>query len=139
MARLSSSTSPPSHRTPRRAAAWIRPRRSRYELTLRRDGERRTVALGPALRSNSERLLRDACVAGAGVLLQTSLHAMQDIAAGRLVVLLEGWRIGSVGIYALYPHRRHLPAKVRACVDFLAGELGGDAGRDPWLERLDAS
>jgi DNA-binding transcriptional LysR family regulator len=52
------------------------------------------------------------------------------------VTVLDDWRIADVGVYALYPHRRHLPAKVRAFVDFLAARLGGDASRDPWCERL---
>lgn len=106
------------------------------ELTLRRGGERHTVAFTPAMRSNSERVLREACVAGAGIMLLTSINAWRELAAGRLVTVLDDWRIADVGIYALYPHRRHLPAKVRAFVDFLATRLGGDASRDPWCERL---
>lgn len=108
------------------------------ELQLRRAGERRVVALTPAMRSNSERVLREACVAGAGVLLATSINAWQDIAEGRLVRVLGDWRIAHVGVYAMYPHRRHLPAKVRTFVDYLAEALGGDAARDPWLARVAA-
>jgi DNA-binding transcriptional LysR family regulator len=108
------------------------------ELALRRGAERRTVTLAPAMRSNSERVLREAAMAGAGVLLLTSIHAWREIAAGRLVRVLPDWRIGSVGIYAMYPHRRHLPAKVRSFVDFMAEALGGDADRDPWMERIAA-
>jgi DNA-binding transcriptional LysR family regulator len=106
------------------------------ELGFRRDGERRTVPLVPALRSNSVRVLREACAAGAGVLLAPSMNAWRDLAAGRLVRILADWRIGSVGLHALYPHRRHLPAKVRSFVDYVAEALGGDATRDPWLERV---
>jgi DNA-binding transcriptional LysR family regulator len=106
------------------------------ELTLRRGGERHTVAFRPAMRSNSERVLREACVAGAGMMLLTSINAWRELEAGRLATLLDDWHIADVGIYALYPHRRHLPAKVRAFVDFLAVRLGGDASRDPWCERL---
>jgi hypothetical protein len=29
-----------------------------------------------------------------------------------------------VAIYAVYPHRRHLPAKTRAFIDFLAASFG---------------
>jgi hypothetical protein len=29
-----------------------------------------------------------------------------------------------VGIYAVYPHRRHLPAKTRVFIDFLAESFG---------------
>jgi len=106
------------------------------ELTLRRGGERQTIEFTPAMRSNSERVLREACVAGAGIMLLTSINAWRELAPGRLVTVLDDRRIADVGVYALYPHRRHLPAKVRAFVDFLAARLGGDASRDPWCERL---
>ena len=106
------------------------------ELTLRRAGERRAVEFKPAMRSNSERVLREACVAGAGIMLLTSINAWRDLEAGRLATVLDDWHVADVGVYALYPHRRHLPAKVRAFVDFLAVRLGGDASRDPWCERL---
>jgi len=43
-----------------------------------------------------------------------------DIANGTLVDVLPGSTPDEAGIYAVYPHRRYLPAKVRALVDFLA-------------------
>ena len=43
-----------------------------------------------------------------------------DLNAGRLVEVLPGLMGSDAGIYAVYPHRRYLPAKVRALVDFLA-------------------
>ena len=45
-------------------------------------------------------------------------------------VLLE-WSVGERGIYAVYPHRRLVPSKVRAFVDFFRTELG-DGEDDPW-------
>jgi len=111
----------------------------RDELLLRRAAEKRKVHIAPAMRSNSERVLREACVAGAGIMLLTSLNAWREVAAGRLVPVLTDWRIVDAGVYALYPHRRHLPAKVRAFVDFVAERLGGDATADPWWERIEAA
>lgn len=111
----------------------------RDELMLRREGERRTVRIAPALRSNNGRLLREACVAGSGILLLTTISAWREIAAGRLVPVLADWRVADVGVYAVYPHRRHLAAKVRAFVDFLTDRLGGDATRDPWAESIAAA
>ena len=51
--------------------------------------------------------------------------------AKRLEPVLPEWSLGHRGIYAVYPHRRFVPAKVRAFVDFLRTALG-DASRDPW-------
>jgi DNA-binding transcriptional LysR family regulator len=111
----------------------------RNELRLRREGEVRLVPIAPVMRSNSTRVLREACLAGAGILMQTTAAAWREVAAGRLVPVLEDWRVAEVGVFAVYPHRRHLAAKVRAFVDFLAESLGGDATRDPWAERMSAA
>jgi DNA-binding transcriptional LysR family regulator len=43
-----------------------------------------------------------------------------DLAAGRLVRVLAEYAPAPAGVYAVYPSRRHLSAKVRAFVDFLA-------------------
>jgi DNA-binding transcriptional LysR family regulator len=111
----------------------------RGELHLRREGERRNVQIGAVMRSNSNRVLREACVAGAGIMLLGTVNAWQDIAAGRLAIVLEDWKLVDLGLYAVFPHRRHLAAKVRAFVDFLAERLGGDPARDPWWERIEAA
>lgn len=111
----------------------------RNELLLRRPGEKRLVPITPVMRSNSTRVLREACLAGAGILMQTSATAWREATAGRLIPVLEEWRIADVGVFAVYPHRRHLAAKVRAFVDFLAERLGDDATRDPWWERIAAA
>ena len=111
----------------------------REELMLRRDGERRVVPIKPVMRSNSTRLLRDACVAGAGILLLTTISAWHEVAAGRLTTVLDDWRTLNIGLHAVFPHRRHLAAKVRTFVDFLAARIGGDPARDPWWERIEAA
>jgi hypothetical protein len=108
----------------------------RAELLLRREGEKRLVHITPVMRSNSNRVLREACVAGAGILLITTINSWGEIVAGRLTTVLEDWHTVDLGLYAMFPHRRHLAAKVRAFVDFLAERLGGDATRDPWWERI---
>ncbi|TIT50167.1 MAG: LysR family transcriptional regulator, partial [Mesorhizobium sp.] len=45
---------------------------------------------------------------------------------GRLEVRLDEFRPDSSPIYALYPHRTYIAAKVRAFVDFLIRELSAD-------------
>jgi DNA-binding transcriptional LysR family regulator len=44
--------------------------------------------------------------------------------SGRLEAVLTEWTPPPSGIYAVYPHNRHLSAKVRAFVDFLVERLG---------------
>ncbi|RUT89817.1 LysR family transcriptional regulator, partial [Mesorhizobium sp. M7A.T.Ca.US.000.02.2.1] len=41
------------------------------------------------------------------------------LASGRLVAVMDDRILSGGGIFAVYPHRRYLPAKVRVFVDFL--------------------
>lgn len=69
----------------------------------------------------------EALIAGIGIGRVTDLRVQGDIAAGRLVPILEAFeRRDGVPIYALHKSRRHVPPKVRAFVDFLRDRLRGD-------------
>jgi DNA-binding transcriptional LysR family regulator len=65
----------------------------------------------------------DTCTAAAlqhmGLVLQPSFLVGQHLAAGRLVDVMPQFCSIELGVYAVYPSRRHLPPKVRALVDFL--------------------
>lgn len=87
-----------------------------------------SVRTQPCLSSNSGDTCRAAALAGQGVILQPSFLVDTDLAAGTLVELMPEYRAVELGIYAVYPTRKHVPAKVRALLDFL-GEQFGDAGR----------
>ena len=58
--------------------------------------------------------------AGLGISTSPDFIAQPYIDAGELVALYEGYLPTDRGIYAIYPHRRYLPAKVRTFVDFLS-------------------
>ena len=76
-------------------------------------------------------VLRDWAVAGLGIALKSTWDVRRDLEIGSLVPLLPGYTFGSdVAIYAVYPHRRYLPAKTRALIDFLAESLGSERYRD---------
>lgn len=68
----------------------------------------------------------DAAVRGAGIAFVYEDFARQEIAAGSLVRILakDGATDGAFHIY--YPHRSHMPGKLRAFVDFMR-----DANRPP--------
>ena len=61
-----------------------------------------------------------AAQAGLGIAWLPDFFVGEDIAEGRLVRLLERYEIEPVGIWAVYPQRRHLNLKVRLAVDRLA-------------------
>ncbi|RZM00859.1 MAG: LysR family transcriptional regulator, partial [Sphingomonas sp.] len=77
---------------------------------------------GPIKADNGD-IIRLAAIGGAGIAFQPGFIVDADIAAGRLVRVLPGWQSAELGVYAVYPSRRHLSAKVRTFVDFLAAAL----------------
>jgi DNA-binding transcriptional LysR family regulator len=77
---------------------------------------------GP-IRADNGDLLRLAALSGAGIVFQPQFIVDADIAAGRLVRLLPQWQSAELGVYAVYPSRKHLSAKVRTFVDFLLAAL----------------
>lgn len=82
----------------------------------------RTVGVRVAgrLQVNSAVMVRHFLLEGAGIGLCPGFVVEDDIAAGRLVPVLEKFAGYRLGIYALYPHTRHVPRRVRVFVDFLA-------------------
>jgi DNA-binding transcriptional LysR family regulator len=84
-----------------------------------------TVRVGGNLQVNHGDGLRAAAVAGLGVALLPTFIVGDDLRAGRLQPLLPAYRTRELSIYAVYPERRHLPAKVRAFVDFLVETFAG--------------
>jgi DNA-binding transcriptional LysR family regulator len=86
------------------------------------EGEIAVPVTGP-IRADNGDLLRLAAVSGAGVIFQPQFIAAEDLAAGRLVRVLPGWQSPELGVYAVYASRRHLSAKVRTFVEFLAARL----------------
>ena len=87
---------------------------------LGESGEAVAVAVSGPIEVNSPLAACAAAVAGLGFVILPDFIAAPEIAAGRLVAQLEGRLPVGGGIFAVYPHRRYLPAKVRALVDFLA-------------------
>ena len=70
-----------------------------------------------------------------GVIHTPAFAAADDLRAGRLVPLLCAWEPQVIHVHAVYPHARHLAAKVRAFVDFLAERYAGEpAWHQGWGE-----
>lgn len=70
--------------------------------------------------ANSPITVRAAACAGLGIALSPKFVVHEDLKAGRLVRVLDDYMQQGAGIYAVFPHRRHLPARTRVFVDFLA-------------------
>lgn len=93
-------------------------------LKFRRGEEERFVRPSGRLRANNGEALLDACLQGIGVAQMPTFFVSEHLHNGTLVSLLDDWiDDDGRGIWALYPHSRHLTAKVRHFVDFLADRL----------------
>lgn len=82
-----------------------------------------SVKTQPCMHTNSGDTCRAAALAHQGVILQPTFLVGDDLAAGTLVELMPEFHSIELGIYAIYPTRKHVSPKVRALVDFLAGHF----------------
>jgi DNA-binding transcriptional LysR family regulator len=98
---------------------------------------RTSVRTQPWMRTSSGDTCRTAALADQGIVLQPDFMVGDDLRAGRLVELMPSWRSGELGIYAVYPTRKHVSPKVRLMIDFLVesfrkprwqGEAGSGSG-----------
>jgi DNA-binding transcriptional LysR family regulator len=78
-----------------------------------------SVKVSPRMRTNSG----DTCCAAAlqhqGIVLQPTFLVSPHLASGALVEILPQYRAMELGVYAVYPSRKHLTPKVRVLIDFL--------------------
>lgn len=82
-----------------------------------------SVKTQPCMHTNSGDTCRAAALAHQGVILQPTFLVGEDLAAGTLIELMPAFRSIELGIYAIYPTRKHVAPKVRALIDFLAAHF----------------
>lgn len=70
--------------------------------------------------SNNGMALLEMTKAGLGISNSPSFFVKEALASGELVEILSEYKQKPLDIYVVYPNRRHLPAKVRAFIEFLA-------------------
>ena len=78
------------------------------------------VKVTPQLHTNSGDTCRAAALQHQGIIYQPSFLVGGDLRSGALVPLLPGYLSAELGIYAVYPTRKHLSPKVRLLIDFLS-------------------
>ncbi len=86
-----------------------------------RDGADEVIYFRPGgpLDCSDGQVLHDWCLAGCGIAWRSSWEVAHEVAAGRLVPLLEDFAAPPNGIYAVFPQRKLLPLRVRLWIDFL--------------------
>ena len=70
--------------------------------------------------SNNGMALLEMAKAGLGISNAPDFFVKDALASGELVEILSEYKQKPLDIYVVYPNRRHLPAKVRAFIEFLA-------------------
>jgi len=99
---------------------------SASEWKFLRDGEEQVVRVSGNYQANNSEALREATLQGLGIARIPTFVAGSDVEAGRLCVVLDEYILSSLTLYAVFPERQYLPAKLRVFIDFLVEHLGGD-------------
>ena len=86
-------------------------------------GKERNVRVTGRLRYNSGVSLVDAALKGLGIVQLPDYYVQDHLERGELISLLDKFREADDGIWAVYPHNRHLSPKIRLLVDYLAERL----------------
>lgn len=98
-----------------------------------RGGETSHIKASGTLRATSNELLKLAALQHQGVVLQPTFNVSHELRSQQLIPLLNDYDAGALGIYIVYPHRKHQTVKVRSFIDTLVGRWGDNANRDPFL------
>jgi len=64
------------------------------------------------------------CLQSLGIAWRSTWEVQTDLAAGRLLSVLDDFAAPPNGIYAVFPSARHLPLRVRLWIDFLKHSYG---------------
>ncbi|MDP2609103.1 MULTISPECIES: LysR family transcriptional regulator [unclassified Oceanobacter] len=86
------------------------------------------VEVNSRVSSNSSEMEISLCLAGHGIVCMPSFLFTNEISSGRLIELFTDYQPMVIDIYLIYPSRKHMSAKVRCFIDFVAGRLAQRTG-----------
>ena len=87
-------------------------------------GKLATVKVGGNLQCNDGEVLTRWAIAGEGLAWRSAWEVSEEVKRGRLITALDDYAFPGNNIYAVYPERRLLPAKVRFFIEFLRKTFG---------------
>jgi DNA-binding transcriptional LysR family regulator len=96
------------------------------EWTFVKDNLVKTVEVKGNYKVNNSEALREALMQGVGIGRLPTFVAGPDIKQGTLIPLFQDYQMPDKAIYAVFPDRQYMPAKVRAFIDFSIEYFGGD-------------
>lgn len=94
-------------------------------------GEKEQVELKGRFLCNNADAMVEMMLKGMGLVFSPDVLCHEHLKSGALVRVLEDWTVPALTLHVIYPHSRHLAAKVRAFVDFSVEKFG--PGKAPWV------
>lgn len=91
-----------------------------FAYAMHREGERIEVQGRHVLSVDDGNAYLAAGLAGLGVLWLPDYMSAPHVAGGELVPLFEGWRLDPMPLYVAFPPNRHVSAKLRVFIDWVA-------------------
>jgi DNA-binding transcriptional LysR family regulator len=88
------------------------------------DGQLIHLRPGGRLDCSDGQVLHAWCLQGLGIAWRSTWEVEREVAAGTLQVVLADYAAPPNGIYAVFPHAKHLPLRVRLWIDFLKHHYG---------------
>lgn len=87
-----------------------------------------------AIRTNSSEVVRSSVISGLGIAFRSTWDIAEELKSGTLKHIMKDYSSSSrVAIYAVYPCREYVPAKLKVFVDFLARKYGSEPYWDKGL------
>lgn len=94
-----------------------------------------SVRVSGNVRTNSTEVVRESVLAGVGIGLRSTWDVGPELKSGKLKIVLPQYQESArVAVYAVYPCRQYVPAKLRVFVDFLSAMFGPEPYWDRGLE-----
>lgn len=91
------------------------------------DGRTEFVKVHGALSSNDGDIVQGWALDGQGIVIRSEWDVIKHLESGRLRRVLPEFTLPSADLYAYYPSKKNLPARVRAFINFLVDQLASDA------------
>ena len=87
------------------------------------EGKEKQIKVNGRLRYNSGFALVDAALKGLGIVQLPDYYVRDHVQRGELITFLDNVREPDEGIWAVYPHNRHLSPRIKLLVQYLDANL----------------
>jgi len=90
-----------------------------FEWDFEKDGKRVRLKVSGRVAVNDSDAYLAACLAGMGIAQLPLFAICPYLKAGQMELLLQNWCVDPLPLHVVYPHNRHLSAKVRVFVEWI--------------------